>query len=54
MPNIIKEILVEKDGPFGEPAPKVLDGRIWVDGCVSTMSLLTWHIYIVASLSPEL
>ncbi|EPE34497.1 Nucleotidylyl transferase [Glarea lozoyensis ATCC 20868] len=24
---------IEKDGPFGEPAPEVLDGRIWVDGC---------------------
>ena len=25
--------LSEKDGPFGEPSPEVLQGRIWVDGC---------------------
>jgi len=46
MSNIIEENFVEKDGPFGEPAPGVLDGRIWVDGCVSTTSLLTWHTYM--------
>jgi ethanolamine-phosphate cytidylyltransferase len=23
----------EKAGPFGDPAPDILDGRIWVDGC---------------------
>ncbi|KAH6674098.1 phosphoethanolamine cytidylyltransferas-like protein [Halenospora varia] len=23
----------ETDGPFGEAAPEILDGRIWVDGC---------------------
>ncbi|KAH8685976.1 phosphoethanolamine cytidylyltransferase-like protein [Tricladium varicosporioides] len=25
--------VTEKDGPFGEAAPEILDGRIWVDGC---------------------
>ena len=24
---------IEKDGPFGDAAPEILDGRIWVDGC---------------------
>jgi ethanolamine-phosphate cytidylyltransferase len=24
---------IEQDGPFGEPAPEILDDRIWVDGC---------------------
>lgn len=24
---------IENDGPFGEQAPEILDGRIWVDGC---------------------
>lgn len=24
---------LEEDLPAGEPAPEVLEGRIWVDGC---------------------
>jgi ethanolamine-phosphate cytidylyltransferase len=24
---------LEEEGPPGEAAPEILDGRIWIDGC---------------------